>query len=93
MDLGTGYMSAVRSLATSFVHADQVSRLYAVCAMVETFGALVASPIISESLGWGLELGGIWSGMVYIVTASMVLVLGIPVWIIHAPKPEEDVHG
>ena len=31
--------------------------------------------------------------MVYIVTAGMVLILGMPVRVIHAPEQEEHVHG
>jgi hypothetical protein len=90
---GTGYLSAVRSLITSYVHADQVSRLYALIAVIETGGILLSGPVISEAYGWGLDLGGAWSGMAFIVAAGLVLVFGIPVWLIRSPKPEEDVHG
>ena len=93
MDLGAGYMSAVRSLVTSFVHTKQVSQLYAIIAMIETIASLISSPVISKAFGWGLELGGIWSGLAYIVTAGMVLIFGIPVWVVYAPKQEEDIYG
>lgn len=80
-------MPAVRSLVTSFVHADQVSRLYAVIAIIETLGALVLNPLISKSFSWGMDLGGIWSGMSFILAGAMTLILGLPVWIIRPPKP------
>jgi ATP/ADP translocase len=86
-------MPGVRSLATSFVHADQVSRLYAVIAVIQTVGRMLSGPIVARAFSWGVELGGPWIGMIFIVTAGIVLVFGIPVWIIRPPKPEEDVHG
>lgn len=87
-----GYMPAVRSLATSFVHADQVSRLYAVIAVIQTVGSMLAGPLIAGAFSWGVDLGGAWIGMAFIATAGIVLVLGLPVWIIRPPKPEDDVH-
>jgi hypothetical protein len=93
VSIGAGYISAIRSLITSYVHADQVSRLFAVIAVIETMGSLVASPIISKSFSWGMNLGGTWSGITYIFTAATILILAIPVYIIRPPKPEEDVHG
>ena len=77
MDLRAGYMSDMRSLVTFFVHAEQVSRLYAVISILETVGTLVLRPIISKAFSWGLELGNIWNSMVYIVPASMILILGM----------------
>jgi hypothetical protein len=48
---------------------------------------------MSKSFSWGMDLGGMWSGMVFILAGVMTLILGIPVYIIRPPKPEEDVHG
>ena len=85
-------MSAVRSLVTFFVHAEQVSRLYAVIAILETVGTLAIRPVISKAFGCGLELSNIRNGMVYIVTAGVILILGMRVRVIHAPEQEEHVH-
>ncbi|RFU28106.1 hypothetical protein B7463_g8215, partial [Scytalidium lignicola] len=90
---GAGYVSAIRSLVTSFLPADQVSRLYGIIAVIETVGNLVSNPLISKAFSWGMDLGGIWSGMSFIVAGLITLVLGIPVYIIPSPKPEEDIHG
>lgn len=86
-------MCAVRSLVTSFVHTDQVSRLFGVVAIIETVGTLVTSPLISKAFSWGMDLGGMWSGMVFMLAGVMTLILGMPVWAMRPPKPEEDVHG
>ena len=86
-------MSDMRSLVTFLVHAEQVSRLYAVIAILETVGTLVLRPVISKAFIWGLEPGNIWNGMVYIVPASMILILAMSVRVIHAAEQEEHVHG
>ncbi|MCJ1360355.1 MAG: hypothetical protein MMC33_010360 [Icmadophila ericetorum] len=90
---GDGHVSATRSLLTSFVHADQVSRLYAVLAIMMTIGSMIMAPLLSKAFAWGLNLGGNWSGMAFLTVATLYLVLGSPLWIIRPPSPEEDVHG
>jgi hypothetical protein len=90
---GDGYVSATRSLLTSFVHVDQVSRLYAVLAIMMTIGNMIMAPLLSKAFAWGLNLGGHWSGMAFLTVTALYLVLGSPLWIIRPPRPEEDIHG
>lgn len=78
---------------TSLVHPDEVSRLYAVMAVGDTVGSLIYGPILSRAFGWGLNLGGQWTGMAFIVVATLYLVLGLPIWLVSEPTPEMDVHG
>lgn len=91
--LGSGFSSALRSLVTSLVHPDEVSRLYALIAVVDTIGTLLYGPVLSRAFGWGLDLGGPWTGMFFIVVAAIYIVIGLPVWLVRTPKPEMDVHG
>lgn len=90
---GNGYIASTRSLLTSFVHADQVSRLYAILAIMTTIGNMITSPLLSKAFGWGMGLGGSWSGMAFVTVAALYAVLGAPLWIVRPPRAEEDIHG
>lgn len=90
---GSGFSSSTRSLVTSLVHPDEVSRLYAVMSVVDTLGIMMYGPILSKTYGWGLDLAGPWTGMAFIAIAVMYGVLGLPVWLVTAPTPEMDIHG
>ena len=83
----------MRSLVTSLVRPDEVSRLYTAMAVIETIGTLAYGPILSKSFGWGLDLGGNWTGMAFFAVAAIYAVIGLPIWLVKAPKPKMDVHG
>lgn len=90
---GAGFSSAVRSLVTSLVHPDEVSRLYAVMAVGDTVGTIIYGPILSKTYGWGENLGGYWTGMAFVFCALMYAIVCSPVWLVREPTPEDDVHG
>jgi MFS family permease len=83
--LGAGYSGASRSLVTSFVDRDQVGRLYAVLAMLDTAGTVVSGPALSKLFGWGLALGGLWSGMPFFFVALLFGLVGVVIWVIRLP--------
>lgn len=91
--LSAGFSPAVRSLATSLVHPDHVSRLYAIIATGDTVGIIVFSPLVGKSYGWGVGLGGWWSGMAFICCAGLYAVFGASLWVVREPREEDDVHG
>ncbi|KAH8588375.1 major facilitator superfamily domain-containing protein [Bisporella sp. PMI_857] len=90
---GAGFSPALRSLVTSLVHPHQVSRLYAVMAIIDVLGQMVYSPILSKGFGWGANLGGQWTGMAFIFCAILFAVAGFPVWLVRKPTRDMDVHG
>ncbi|KAE9362765.1 MFS general substrate transporter [Stipitochalara longipes BDJ] len=90
---GAGFPAAARSLITSLVHPDEVSRLYAFLAVIETIGQLIYGLLLSKAFGWGLNLGGLWSGMAFLACALLFAVVGSPIWLVREPTPEMDVHN
>ena len=88
--LGTGFGPVVRSLITSLVeshHASKTSdvgRLYAVIAVIEGIGSLVAGPGMAAAFRIGMKLGTGWLGLPFLVAAILfggiaIVVFGIRV--------------
>jgi MFS-type transporter involved in bile tolerance (Atg22 family) len=90
---GAGLSTALRSLVTSLVHPDEVSRLYSVLAIIETVGQIAFGFLLPIALEWGLYLGGFWKGVPFLVCAALFVVFGLPIWLVKEPVPEMDVHG
>ena len=78
---------------TSLVRPDEVSRLYAVIAIIDTIGMLIYLPVLSKAYGWGAYLAGPWTGMAFITVAAMYAILGLPIWLVKKPTPDMDLHG
>jgi len=67
MSLGGGFAALVRSLLTSLVEPHHVGTLYNMIAVTEMVGFLFAGPLLSLSFRKGLELGGMWIGLPFLV--------------------------
>jgi MFS-type transporter involved in bile tolerance (Atg22 family) len=90
---GAGLSTALRSLVTSLVHPDEVSRLYSVLAIIETVGQIAFGFLLPIALELGLYLGGFWKGVPFLLCAALFVVFGLPIWLVKEPVPEMDVHG
>jgi hypothetical protein len=85
--LGAGYSGTDRSLVTSFVERDQVSRLYAVLSILDTTGIVVSGPALAKMFSWGLALGEPWSGILF--AAVLFSLVGVVIWVIRLPEKAE----
>lgn len=83
--LGAGYSGASRSLVTSFVEHNQVGLLYAMLAILDTTGTLISGPTLSKLYSWGLNQGGLWSGVPFLFSAVLFSIVGIVIWVIRLP--------
>ncbi|KAG0645285.1 MFS efflux pump [Hyphodiscus hymeniophilus] len=87
---GNGFTSSARSLITSLVRPDQVSRLYAVLATLDVIGTIISGPLLSGAYSWGLHIGGLWSGMAFIVLAVLFSVTCLPIFFFKLPEIEVE---
>lgn len=71
ISLGGGYNVLIRSLLTSIVEANHVGTLYNTIAVTETVGLVIAGPLLSASFRRGLEMGGAWIGLPFIVAGGL----------------------
>jgi hypothetical protein len=85
--LGGGYNVLVRSLLTSIVEASHVGTLYNTIAVTETIGMLFAGPLLSSSFRSGLDLGGAWIGLPFIVAGGFFATAMVIVLSVRLPNP------
>ncbi|KAL3417341.1 MFS transporter [Phlyctema vagabunda] len=83
--LGGGYSQVIRSLLTSIVEPHFVGTLYNTIAMAETIGLILAGPLLASAFKKGLELGGAWIGMPFMVAAVLFLISTVAVFLIRLP--------
>ena len=86
--MGTGFVPVVRSLITSRVEAHHASktsdigRLYAVIAVMEGIGSLVAGPGMAFAFRVGMKMGEAWLGLPFLVaTVLFGGIAGVMFWV------------
>jgi MFS family permease len=72
MSLGAGVSSLTRSLLNALVEEHHVGTLNALISFMEMTGALVAGPLLAESLSVGMEWGGPWIGLPFLVSGGFL---------------------
>ncbi|KAF2279648.1 MFS general substrate transporter [Westerdykella ornata] len=73
-NLGTGYNAALRSVSIHVVggqSSPDIGRLFAVIAIVESIGVMIAGPALAAIFEWGIELGEPWIGIPFLATAAV----------------------
>lgn len=70
MSFGSGFIVSCMSLVSSLVPGGKSSSLYTVIGLMQSVGILISGPIIAAIFKVGLNMGGIWIGMPYIVVAG-----------------------
>lgn len=79
--LGQGFASAVRSLATSLVEPHHIGRLNSYATTIDMVGSLAAGPLLSTAYGAGLELGGAWVGLPFLLSGVSYFAVGGPLFV------------
>ncbi|KAH6644271.1 hypothetical protein C7974DRAFT_300438 [Boeremia exigua] len=68
-NMGTGYNAAMRSVSIHVVggqSSPNIGKLMSTIAIVESFGALVAGPLLNQLFQWGMALGDVWLGLPFL---------------------------
>ena len=79
-NLGTGYNAAMRSVSIHVVggqSSPDIGKLMSTIAIVESFGALVAGPLLNQLFQWGMALGNVWLGLPFL--AGMLVFAGLSI--------------
>ncbi|KAK0631343.1 hypothetical protein B0T14DRAFT_597035 [Immersiella caudata] len=67
---GSGYHTTIFALGASLVPASDMGMMCALLLMAQSFGGIVAAPLVSLTLGRGMELGGVWSGLPFMFATA-----------------------
>lgn len=71
LSMGSAYTLLVRSLLASTVEKNQIGTMYTVISTIEGIGILIAGPLLAICLRVGMERGGAWLGLPYIVAGLL----------------------
>ncbi|KAF1999027.1 MFS general substrate transporter [Amniculicola lignicola CBS 123094] len=85
-NMGTGYNAAMRSVSIHAVGGQaspDVGRLFAVVAIIESIGAMIAGPGINGLFQWGMDRGEPWIGAPFIAAAVMFVIVTCVTFIIN----------
>lgn len=84
--MGAGFVYTTRSLVTTMIQRDQTARLYTMIEIIQAVGMILASPTMTGFFKWGLELGGFWRGLAWMVASILFGVVGALIWSVTLPR-------
>ncbi|OOF99389.1 hypothetical protein ASPCADRAFT_393265 [Aspergillus carbonarius ITEM 5010] len=67
---GSGFVFLTRALITTLVHRDETARLFTIIEVLQSVGNVIASLSITTVFQIGLEIGGPWIGLAWMMTAT-----------------------
>ncbi|KAJ5613356.1 Major facilitator superfamily domain general substrate transporter [Penicillium lagena] len=82
---GSGFMFLTRSLITTLVERDQTARLYTAIEILQSLGNVVASLTITSVFQLGLQLGGFWIGLAWMMTSCLFCLVGLAIYCFQLP--------
>jgi MFS family permease len=83
--MGAGFVYTTRAVVTTMIQRNQTARLYTMIEIIQAFGMILASPIMTGFFKWGLSLGGFWVGLAWIVASSLFGIVGLIIWRVKLP--------
>ncbi|KAH7115880.1 MFS transporter-like protein, partial [Dendryphion nanum] len=90
-NFGTGYNAAMRSIAIHVAggqSSPDIGMLFAVIAIMESLGAMVAGPLLASTFEWGIEKGGPMIGLPFIASSLIFAVVAVVTFMISAKTKE-----
>lgn len=93
-NFGTGYNAAMRSVSIHVVGGQtspDIGRLFAVIAIVESIGVMLAGPLLAQIFEWGIDLGEPWIGVPYLMSAGLFAVITIITFAISVKEKNKAV--
>ncbi|KAL4893000.1 MFS general substrate transporter [Aspergillus ambiguus] len=73
---GSGFVYLTRSLITTLVEREETARLFTIIEVLQSVGNVIASLAITAVFQIGLELGGVWIGLAWMMTSTAFTLVG-----------------
>ncbi|KAF7182909.1 hypothetical protein CNMCM7691_002653 [Aspergillus felis] len=86
---GSGFLDLIRSLITTMVKQEETARLFTIIEILQAMGNVIASLSITTVFQLGLELGGSWIGLAWMMTSTAFALVGVAVWCVRLPPVVE----
>ncbi|OJI86058.1 hypothetical protein ASPTUDRAFT_53352 [Aspergillus tubingensis CBS 134.48] len=83
---GSGFVFLTRALITTLVNREETARLFTIIEVLQSVGNVIASLSITTVFQIGLELGGAWIGLAWMMTATAFTLVGVAIWMFRIPS-------
>jgi len=83
--MGAGFVYTTRAIVATMIKPEETARVYVMIEIIQAFGMILASPIMTNFFKWGIDLGGFWTGLAWMVAASLFAVVGTIIWRVRLP--------
>ncbi|CBF69657.1 hypothetical protein AN6344.2 [Aspergillus nidulans FGSC A4] len=92
---GSGFAYLARSLITTLVKREETARLFTVIEVLQAVGNVIASLSITTVFQVGLDWGGAWVGLAWMMTSTAFCLVGVSIWMFELPPAVEKIeeHG
>ncbi|KAL5051391.1 hypothetical protein BDW71DRAFT_170919 [Aspergillus fruticulosus] len=87
---GSGFAYLARSLITTLVKREETARLFTVIEVLQAVGNVIASLSITTVFQVGLDWGGAWVGLAWMMTSTAFCLVGVSIWVFELPSVGED---
>jgi hypothetical protein len=71
---GSYFNATARSFVTALVSPDDLGAVYTGITVATYAGMLASGPLLAQIFHWGMEVGGIWTGLPFLVASGLFLV-------------------
>jgi len=88
LSAGSGFPVLIRSLLNALVEPHHVGILNTLIGFLEVAGLMVASPTLAAAMRGGLNMGGAWVGLPFMVSVLLFVVASAIVFAFRLPPPE-----
>ncbi|KAJ5655118.1 MFS general substrate transporter [Penicillium lividum] len=85
---GSGFGTFARSLISSLMEPTMMGALYSTLGLMDTLGSLLAGPMMAWAFRWGMNMGGAWLGMPYLISAVLCGAMTVIIFLIRLGRSE-----
>lgn len=87
---GAGFLFLTRALLTVLVRREETARLFIILELVQSVGSVLASLLVTNIFQLGLELGGAWIGLAWVVFSFVFALVGLSMWMFRLPSRQTE---
>jgi hypothetical protein len=83
--MGAGFVYTTRAIVATMIKPEETARVYVMIEIIQAFGMILASPTMTNVFKWGINLGGVWRGLAWMVASSLFAIVAAIIWRVKIP--------